>query len=363
MTSITIADGVTSIGVQAFIENSSLATISIPRSITNIGNLAFNDCPSLVGITVDEQNPWFSSLNGVLFDKPQTALIQYPTGSAVGNYSIPSTVTNIVTHAFSFCTMLTNVVIPEGVITNSPSAFLSSTRLATVALPADVTSIEGGAFELCYSLGSIIIPASVTNLGIYAFAGTGLGNVTIPGNVANIPYGAFEGCTGMTNAAICNGVTTIGEFAFDNCLSLTKVTIAASLTNIGTWAFWSCSNLSTVFFKGNAPTTDPAGFESDNATAYYLSGTTGWEPTLAGLPTVLWNPQIQTAINFGVQNEQFGFDITATNNIPVLVEATTNLISPVWTPLQTSTITNGLFHFTEPFQANSAGRFYRLSPL
>jgi hypothetical protein len=77
---------------------------------------------------------------------------------------------------------------------------------------------------------------------------------------------------------------------------------------------------------------------------------------------VLWNPLIQTSDgSFGVQNNQFGFNFTGTTNIPVEVEACTNLANPVWTTLQSLTLTNGLVYFSEPLQTNSSGRFYRIS--
>jgi len=93
-------------------------------------------------------------------------------------------------------------------------------------------------------------------------------------------------------------------------------------------------------------------------TIYYLPGTTGWSNTFSGRPTVLWNPQIQAGgASFGVQSNRFGFNITGTSNIPMVVEACTNLASPVWTPLQSLTLTNGLVYFSEPLQTNSSGRY------
>jgi hypothetical protein len=100
------------------------------------------------------------------------------------------------------------------------------------------------------------------------------------------------------------------------------------------------------------------------STAYYLADTTGWADFAAntGIPAVLWNPSIQTGrANFGLQSNQFGFDITGTTNIPIVVEACTNLAQPVWVPLQSMTLTNGSVHFSEPLQTNSAARFYRIA--
>jgi hypothetical protein len=130
-------------------------------------------------------------------------------------------------------------------------------------------------------------------------------------------------------------------------------------------AFFACESLASLFVAGDAPILAPAAFAYDtNAIAYYLDGTTGWSEFTesSGIPAVLWNPVIQASDgNFGVRNGQFGFDITGTTNIPIVVEACTNLANPVWTSLQSLTLTNGLFYFAEQFQSNEASRFYRIS--
>ena len=110
---------------------------------------------------------------------------------------------------------------------------------------------------------------------------------------------------------------------------------------------------------------DSSAFAVDpSATAYYLPGTTGWSAFSAntGLPAVLWNPVIQTADgSFGVRANQFGFNITGTPNIPIVVQAADNLANPVWTSLQSLTLTNGSYYFSEPFQPASPARFYRIT--
>jgi hypothetical protein len=97
-----------------------------------------------------------------------------------------------------------------------------------------------------------------------------------------------------------------------------------------------------------------------NATVYYLPGTTNWGTTLGGRPTKLWNPQAQTSdASFGVQTNQFGFNITGTTNIPIVIEACADLASPAWVPLQSCTLTNGSVYFSDPAWTNYPGRFYR----
>ena len=95
-------------------------------------------------------------------------------------------------------------------------------------------------------------------------------------------------------------------------------------------------------------------------TVYYLPGTTGWSNTYQGVPAVLWNPVVQTAGgSFVISNNQFGFNITngSTTNIPIVVEACTNLANPVWTPLTNVTLTNK-FYFSDPQWTNYPTRYY-----
>ena len=147
---------------------------------------------------------------------------------------------------------------------------------------------------------------------------------------------------------------------------MTNVSIGDSVTNIGDKAFEDCSQLASIFLMGNAPTTGSNVFaNSTEATVYYLPGTTGWDEfsVAAEVPVVLWNPLIQASgTNFGVKDSQFGFNISGTTNIQVVVEACTNLANPVWIPLQSLKLTNGLVYFSEPFQVESPARFYCISP-
>jgi hypothetical protein len=102
--------------------------------------------------------------------------------------------------------------------------------------------------------------------------------------------------------------------------------------------------------------------DDNNATVYYLPGTTGWSNTFAGLPAMLWNPLFQASgPSFGVQSNQFGFNITWASGQTIVVEACTNLANPVWIPLETVTLTNGTFYFSDPQWTNYPGRYYRIS--
>ncbi|HLX70563.1 MAG TPA: hypothetical protein VKV04_13135, partial [Verrucomicrobiae bacterium] len=124
--------------------------------------------------------------------------------------------------------------------------------------------------------------------------------------------------------------------------------------------FANCYNLASVYFGGNAPSPGSDVFSGDNnATVYYLPGTTGWGATFGGAPTVLWNPQATTFIADGTQ---FGFNISGPTNATIVVEACADLANPVWLPVSTNTLdSSGMSFFSDPQWTNYPSRFYRTS--
>ena len=209
-----------------------------------------------------------------------------------GSVNIPATVTydgttysvtSIGSSAFSRCSGLTSVTIPEGVTSIGSFAFSGCTGLTSVTIPNSVTSIGSSAFNGCSSLKEVhisdlvawcnvdfepdsnplyyaknlylndkkvtdlIIPDGVTAIKKYAFKGcTGLTSVTIPGSVTSIVTSAFSGCSGLTSITIPNSVTSIGSWAFEGCTGLTSITIPNSVTSIGNCAFYYCKGLTSI---------------------------------------------------------------------------------------------------------------------
>jgi PKD repeat protein len=338
LTNVTIDNGVTSILPAEFENCFSLTGVNIPASVTNIGNNAFEGCGELTAITVDPLNARYSSAAGVLFDKSQTTLLQCP-GGKTGSYSIPYGVTNI-----------------------GPQAF-DGTHVNSLTIPGSLGGIGDYTFIECLSLKNVTIANGVTSIGTEAFdTCTYLTNVTIPASVTNIAFGAFADCPSLASVTIPNGVVSIGEVAFVYD-GLTSLTIPGSVTNFGEDAFQQCESLTSVYFTGGAPVFDSSVFEGDPVTAYYLPGATGWSNFSAntGLDPVLWNPLVQAGgSSFGISNNQFGFNITGTNNFTVVVEACTNLADPVWVPLTTNTLVNGVSYFSDPQWTNYSSRYYGL---
>ena len=216
--------------------------------------------------------------------------------------------------------------------------------------PYSVTGIGAGAFNDCTSLTAITVDA--TN-SVYS---------SVAGVLFNKSQTTLIQCPGgkAGSYSIPNGVTSIGSAAFEYCASLTSVTIPNSVTSIGDGAFMNCTSLTGVYFQGNAPNLGSSVFDRDNnATVYYLPGTTGWGTMFGGRPT--WNPQVQTGgANFGVRTNRFGFTVTGNSNLVIVVEACTNLANHTWSPVGTNTLTGGSSYFSDPRWTNYTRRFYRL---
>ena len=338
LSSLTISNGVATLKSSAF-SGTSLTSVTIPGSVTSIEPQVFSLCSLLTTITVDSFNPTYSSLNGILYNQDQTALLEYPPGKA-GAFTVPNTVASIANYGFYACQTLTSVT-----LSNS------------------VTSIGSSAFVACIALTNVILSGTITNLGDMAFYNClKLPRVAIPSSVINIGNSTFSGCTNLSSVIFSNGVTTLGNSAFASCAKLTSIFIPASITDIGNNVFQSSSNITSIYFTGNAPNIGTNIFGGDNkATVYYLPGTTGWTATFGGRPAVLWDPQFEVSdTSFGIQTNRFGFLVTGMTNIPILLEACTNVTTPAWIPLQSCTLTNGALYLSDRQWTNYPNRFYRL---
>ncbi|MDR3001538.1 MAG: leucine-rich repeat protein [Fibromonadaceae bacterium] len=249
LVSVTIPEGVTEIGNGAFYGCGRLSYVTIPKSVTKIGADVFSDCgrlgsinvpagvtkietaafagAGLLSIDVDPGNARFSSIDGVLFNKNQTVILQYP-GGRQGDYAIPDGVREIGERAFSQ-TSVVSVFIPQSVMKIGRGAFYQSRALTTVNIPSGVKEIAANTFLSCNSLASIVIPSGVTLIAVSAFSDcSNLASVFIPNTVTRIADNAFWNCHSLTSVTIPESVTRLGFASFADIKGLTSVTILSS---------------------------------------------------------------------------------------------------------------------------------------
>jgi len=214
LASITILANVTSSGSLTFDGCASLTNITLGKSVTNVRASAFIDCHTLTSITVDELNPAYRSLAGVLFNKDQTVLIRYPADKA-GDYTIPGGVLSVANSAFESCIYLTGLTIPDSATNIGTYAFSGCIGLTKVTFGSSVTHIGNSAFETCMNLTNITFPPSVTSIGSCGFSGClNLTNANIPQTVTNIGKSAFYYCPKLISLMVPNRVRSIGLEAF-----------------------------------------------------------------------------------------------------------------------------------------------------
>lgn len=274
------------------------------------------------------------------------------------------------------------LVIPSTIlglpVTVLGSGMFSGPGLTNLTLPDSLTSISDNAFSGCSGLAKVVIPNSVTNVGDTAFYGcSSLIDLTIGNHVAYLGRQVFCSCQALTRVVIPDSVTRIEDGYIDFggpiglfgiCSSLTNVTVGSGLAYLGEGAFVFCPNLTAVYFRGNAPALNSSALGermfdySDSVIVYYLPGATGWSATFCGRPTMLWNAQVPARNgSLAMQQGSFGFNIAGTPGIPLVIEASTNPSRGPWVPVQTCTLTNGAFHFTDPDCTNYySARFYRI---
>ena len=268
ITEITIPDSVTEIGNSAFSGCTSLAEIVIPDSVTEIGEFAFSGCTALLKVVLSKNMTAIeaqtfsgcSSLESIIIPEGVTKIgtrsksedfmcdgAAFYGCTSLKEIIIPDSVTEIWWRAFSGCTSLSKVKLPKNLTSINSDVFSGCTSLAEITIPDSVTSIGGSAFEGCASLAEIVIPDSVTSIGGSAFSGcTSLAEITIPDSVTSIGGSAFEGCASLAEIVIPDSVTSIGGFAFSGCTSLAEIDIPDSVTEIGSSAFSGCTSLSKV---------------------------------------------------------------------------------------------------------------------
>ena len=279
---IVLPNTLQSIGERAFDSCNNLSAISIPASVSEIGFGAFRDC-NLTSIDVDPANTAYLSDDGVLFNKDQTVLIQYPRACSSYDYTVPDTVEEIADYALSNAYQLETVEFPQGLVSIGNYAFCYCNNLDEIEFPQGLVSIGNYAFYDCYNLAEIKLPDSLQTIGSYAFSNCSiLSEISIPASVETIgdrcfaynratafivdpenPAYASDDDGVLYNKAkttliqyplynprteytVADTIETIAHNAFSNAAYLKQVTIPGNVQTIENNAFSSCSRLKKV---------------------------------------------------------------------------------------------------------------------
>ena len=290
LTSLTIGNNVIKIGESAFYGCSGLTSIEIPNTVTSIEQYAFSGC-SLTSIIVEDgletlsfEFPYNSNKSYHFSENPIETLYLGRNISYMGSYSpflenttltsviIGNNVTNIEAYAFQGCN-LTSLIIGNNVANIGNYAFQGCSGLTSLTIPDRVSTIGANAFQGC-NLTSLTLGNNVANIGNYAFQGcSGLTSLTIPDRVSTIGNYAFQGCSKITTIDIPDRVNSIGQNAFAGCSGLTTLSLPNSMTSIGDYAFYGCTNLESVYSEiTDVFSIDAFGDGSENATLYVPYG-------------------------------------------------------------------------------------------
>lgn len=248
-------------------------TVTIPSSVRYIYYSDFSNCNKLESINISTSNDAYSSIDGVVYNKKQSKLICCPrakqtvtipnTVTIIGNYAfqhcsalaeitIPESVTSIETSAFSGCSALTKITLPESMTGfTGTSVFRYCNSLKEIVLPNSMVSIPDYTFSDCSSLTKVSLPNSLHNIGKYAFENCrSLTEITIPESVTNIKFATFRS-SALIKIIIPKSVTDIEDAAFENCTSLKEIVIPKSLKNIGEAAFHYCYSLQQIIIPNS----------------------------------------------------------------------------------------------------------------
>jgi hypothetical protein len=285
LTSVAIPASVTRIGAAAF-SNTGITSMSIPSGVSSIGVQAFRNCASLVFLAVEGGNRTYASIDGILYNKTVSTLIQCPAGKS-GSIQIPSTVLNIGTGAFEFCRNVTNVEIPGSVQNIGPSAFANASGLKTLSIPGSVRTIGDGAFRFCRGLMSFSVAPDNKNFA------------SVDGILYDKSLSTLMQCPAKR---------------------VESVRVAASAVRLGSWAFESCVDLGVIYFDQGLVGDKDSSFVGCGATLHVLQRDAGINYTSAkqhcGRPVLLYQ-RFDIPKGFTVDVRDFNGGISRLTNLVV----------------------------------------------
>ena len=238
--SVTIPEGITGIHSFTFFDCNNLESVRLPKSMKNFWGGCFASCNSLKEVTVDPDNPWFCSIDGVVYTKDQKELVFYPPGKVDVEFVIPEGCSTIGRHAFAYCENLKRIVVPSAVNDISYESIHSCKGFEGVEVDEGnqtFASIDGNLYSkdrkeflrLCVSTENT--------------------SITIPEGVVEIADHAAYACHQLIDIKLPKSLTSIGEYSFLDCDNLTNITIPENVAFIGSYAFLRCDKMTSVAFE------------------------------------------------------------------------------------------------------------------
>jgi len=243
LSAISLPNSVKSIDMSAFYHCLALKTVSIGSGLETLGYWAFSNCTSLSSFAVNQSNPNFVSVSGILFNKDKSTLLRYPPKKSGTAYSVPATVTAIERGAMSGCENLKTITLGSTLKSIGISAFSGCKALTAMTIPNSVKSLGSDAFSACFSLKTATLGNAIPSIGESTFYGCGaLVSVNIPASVKKIGDYAFYGCASLKNISIGRNVTSVGYDAFSGYTTIHCGVSSAAFVYAQTY------NRSYVFF-------------------------------------------------------------------------------------------------------------------
>ena len=264
ITSVSIADGITSIGANAFYNLAKVNTVTIPSTVTAINNGAFENCALLGALNLP------ANLTGI-------GTNSFKNCESIQTITVPDKVTSIGEGAFDGCNLVKEITLPfvgssrgntahtfayifggnvpntleKVTITNETkipdNAFKNLNYIESITINNDVNSIGASAFEGCAALKAFTIPTKVTAIGDNTFKGCEKAvTITVPDTVTDIGEGAFDGCASLREVNIPSEVIVINDYTFRGCESLRKIEIPVSVEHIGEGVLEGCTKLVNI---------------------------------------------------------------------------------------------------------------------